>query len=350
MIFGKAVDTAIHSNLKENKKFILMGLGVSYGNKPFFSSFPSRVLETPVSELSFTGMAVGLASQGFRPMVDHGRIEFSILALDQILTQASRWEFMFGGNYPCPVTFKLCVGRQWGNGPQHTGTYHSTFLQSLGMDIFIPSTPEEAYLHTKNSIKNKNPSVILEHRWLYLNDQNFQISKNSKKIHRGTAVKKNKSKILIVTYGDGFSESLKAQKILEGENVDVSVLSLSFFPKDKRVSKNILNEILKYEKLYYVDTSPFDFGILSSISGLKNLNKKNYIKQNEHHISPPFYPCPTSPKLTSRYYPNGNIIAETIFFNEKKKKLKIKPLTFYETHTVTKCDLNEYLKKVNYIY
>ena len=58
-------------------------------------------------------MAVGLASQGFRPMVDHGRIEFSILALDQILTQASRWEFMFGGKYPCPVSFKLCVGRQW---------------------------------------------------------------------------------------------------------------------------------------------------------------------------------------------------------------------------------------------
>lgn len=350
MIFGKAVDIAIHSNLKENKKFILMGLGVSYGNKPFFSNFPSRVLETPVSELSFTGMAVGLASQGFRPMVDHGRIEFSILALDQILTQASRWEFMFGGNYPCPVSFKLCVGRQWGNGPQHTGTYHSTFLQSLGMDIFIPSTPEEAYLHTKNTIKNKNPSVILEHRWLYLNDQNFKTSNHFRKIHRGMLIKNNKSKILIVTYGDGFSESLRAKKILEDANIDISVLSLSFFPKEKRVSNSIINEILKYEKIYYVDTSPFDFGILSSISGIKNLNNINSFEQKEYRISPPFYPCPTSPNLTSKYYPNGNIIAERIFFDQKKKKLKLKPMTFYETHTVTKCDLNEHLKKPRYIF
>lgn len=349
MIFGKAIDLAIETNLKKNKKFILMGLGVSYSNKPFYSKFPDRVIETPVSELSFSGMAVGLATQGFRPMVDHGRIEFSILALDQILTQASRWEFMFGGNYPCPVSFKLCVGRQWGNGPQHTGTYHSMFLQSLGMDVFIPSTPYEGYLHIKNILTNKNPSVILEHRWLYLNNQNFKISNSIPNVHSGILLKKKNSNILIVTYGDGFSESIKAKKILENENINVSILSLSFFPKNKRLSNKIIKEILNYEKIYYVDTSPFDFGILSSISGLKNLIKKNK-NQKEFKISPPFFPCPTSPELTRYYYPNSNIIAEKIFFNEKKKKIKIKPLGFFEIHTVTKFDLDPYSKDFNYIY
>ena len=350
MIFGKAIDDAILSNLTEDKKFVLMGLVVSYSNKSFFSKFPERVLETPVSELSFSGMAVGLASQGFKPMVDHGRVEFSILALDQILTQASRWNFMFGGDYFCPASFKICIGRQWGNGPQHTGTYHSIFLQSLGMDIFIPSTPLEAYLHIKYTLKNMNPSVILEHRWLYLNDQNFKIHNNLNKIHHATYVKDNKSNILIVTYGDGFVESLKAKKILKNENIDVSVISLSYFPKDKRISESIIKEISKFEKIYYVDTSPFDFGLLSSFSGIKNLNKDFSIIQKEYKISPPFYPCPTSPMLTGQYYPNGNIIAEKIIFNEKNKKIRIKPLSFYETHTVTKVDLNDYLKDCTYIY
>ena len=173
MIFGKAIDVAILENLKKSKKFLLMGLGVSYDNKQFYSKFPKQVIETPVSELAFSGMAVGLGTQKYFPMVDHGRVEFSILAFDQIFTQAGRWEYMFGGNYPCTPCFKICIGRQWGNGPQHTGTYHSIFMQSLGLDIFIPSTPYEAYLHIKNILKLKNPAVILEHRWLYLNDQNF---------------------------------------------------------------------------------------------------------------------------------------------------------------------------------
>ena len=80
-------------------------------------------------------------------------------------------------------------------GPNILGLTTLLCLQSLGMDIFIPSTPEEAYLHTKNTIKNKNPSVILEHRWLYLNDQNFKTSNHFRKIHRGMMIKNNKSKI-----------------------------------------------------------------------------------------------------------------------------------------------------------
>jgi len=80
-----------------------MGLGVAYSKEELAVEFPMQVLETPVSELAISGMAVGLASQGFRPVVVHGRVEFALLAMDQILTQASRWDFMFGGDYSCPV-------------------------------------------------------------------------------------------------------------------------------------------------------------------------------------------------------------------------------------------------------
>jgi len=348
MIFGECINTAIIKNLNDSKKFLLMGLGVSYENKPFFKKFPKQVIETPVSELSFTGMAVGLGSQGFRTLVDHGRVEFSILAFDQILTQAARWNFMFGGNYNCTPCFKICIGRQWGNGPQHTGTYHSIFMQSLGLDIFIPSTPYEAFIHILNILKNKNPSVILEHRWLYLNNQDFNIKNNIRKIHKASFVGSKKDKILIVTYGDGYIESLKAKEKLQDEGIEVSVISLSFFPKEQRISNTILNKVYNYEKIFYVDTSPYNFGILNAFSGI--LNNKNKRKIIEKIISCPFWPCPTSPKLAEKYYPDAHSISKIIYKDEKNKKLKIKKPSFDEIHKVTKVDITKYLSNEELIF
>ena len=348
MIFGKAIDKAIYENLKKSKKNILIGLGVSYENKPFYKNFPNQVIETPVSELSFTGMAVGLGTQGYRALVDHGRIEFSILAFDQILTQAARWNFMFGGDYNCCPTFKIFIGRQWGNGPQHTGTYHSIFLQSLGMNIYIPSTPYEAYIHVKAQSENNHPTTILEHRWLYLNNQTFKIPKKIK-IHQGSYINSKQKKNLIITYGDGFSESLLARKTLKKNNIDVAVLSLSYFPKNKRISTKLLKFVKNFDNIFYVDTSPFDFGLLNGFSGI--LNTQKYKKFNEYKISPPFMPCPTSPKLSKNYYPNRNTIAKKIgIILQNKKVHSLEKMSFYQIHTVTEINLDPLLKDVRYIY
>src|SRR5258708_1021712 len=124
--FTDAILQAHAENLSENARSLILGLGVNYPNgadgttKGLAGRFPKQVFDTPVSELSFTGMAVGLGSEGFRLIVHHGRVEFAMLAFDQIFTQASRWNYMFGGDYPCNIGFRICIGRQWGNGPQHT--------------------------------------------------------------------------------------------------------------------------------------------------------------------------------------------------------------------------------------
>ena len=166
MNFTEAIEQATLSVLSKSYKNLVFGLEVSNVGSKIYEMFPRQVYETPVSELSSTGLAVGLATQGFKPQVVFGRVEFALLAFDQIFTQAGRWEYMFGGNYPCPVNFRIQIGRQWGNGPQHTANYHSIFMQSYGIDIFIPSTPEEAYKHIIYSNQLNHPSVILEHRYL----------------------------------------------------------------------------------------------------------------------------------------------------------------------------------------
>src|ERR1043166_5856174 len=88
------------------------------------SEFPGRIHDTPCSEAAVTGMAVGAAISGLHPLVHHGRVEFALYALDAIVTQAAKWNAMFGGDYPCPIVFRIAVGRQWGNGPQHTQALH----------------------------------------------------------------------------------------------------------------------------------------------------------------------------------------------------------------------------------
>ena len=337
MNFTKAIEQATIKVLSKNNKNLVFGLEVTNVGSKIFEKFPNQVFETPVSELSSSGLAVGLATQGFKPQVVFGRIEFALLAFDQIFTQAGRWEFMFGGNYSCPVNFRIQIGRQWGNGPQHTANYHSIFLQSYGLDIFIPSTPEEAYQHTIFANKLKNPSVILEHRYLSQITQNFEKKENkiipSFKIYE----KEKKKKYLILTYGDSLIDSLKAQKFLSKQNIDVDVISFSYFPYKNRIDKKVFKLVEKYKEIIFIDSAPFQFGILSGISSMIAKNMK--IKQKFYFLSPPNHPSPSAPFLAKNYYKNVKDIINFISILERKKKCYFKKLSFDEIMLWPKDDI-----------
>ena len=141
----EAIDSATVEVLKQSRRNLLFGLEVTNQGSPYVKARKRQVFETPVSELSTTGLIVGLSTEGYNPTIVYGRVEFAMLAFDQIFTQASRWTYMFNQESKCNANFRIQVGRQWGNGPQHTANYHSIFLQSLGIDVYIPSTPEEAF-------------------------------------------------------------------------------------------------------------------------------------------------------------------------------------------------------------
>jgi len=323
MIFTEAIKEAQLINLKKNKKFLIIGLGMNYPSEGLYSKFPKRVFDTPVSESALTGTAVGLASQGFNPLVVHGRVEFAMLAFDQIFTQASRWEYMFGGNYPCPLSLRIAIGRQWGNGPQHTANYNSIFMQAPGLNVIIPSTPEEIFFGIRFLEQSKSPTAILEHRWLYKTSQKFK--KISTKVNSFPLAKlysNKKSSILVITYGDGLIDSLKSQQILKEKKINIDVLNLCGFKKNQRISNKIIKKINFYKHIVYFDTSPFDFGILSGIAS--HISKKKYV------ISPEFKPCPTSPHLTKNYYKTYKDIVKRILKLKNKSKFRIKNLTFEE--------------------
>tara|TARA_B110000503_G_scaffold50734_1_gene82062 strand:+ start:2085 stop:3110 length:1026 start_codon:yes stop_codon:yes gene_type:complete len=325
--------------LKKNTKFCIIGIEVSYDKLGFKKKFPNQVFEMPVSESSINGFAVGLASQGYKPLVHHGRVEFAMLGFDQIFTQASKWDYMFGGSYPCPVSFKISLGRREGDGPQHTEGYHSLFLQS-NLDIYIPSTPQEAYDQIIEISQSKNPSVFLEHRRLFLVEQSVNkrsINKSSFKIYK----KNNNKNILIVTYGDGLVDCLMAKDFLSVMGVELSVMSIIKFLSINKNNLRMLKKISDYKKIIFFDTRPFNFGPLNSILGLltKNLKQSQF---EIHTISPQDTPAPSSHLLMEKYYPTKkDIINLVLNILGKKQKIKINLEKDY-MHGFPKLDLDKF--------
>jgi len=318
MNFIEALLFAHHQILLRNPKSFILGLGVNYPNgadgstKGLGQEFPDRVLDTPTSELAITGAAVGMASQGLRPIVHHGRVEFAMLAFDQIFTQASRWNFMFGGNYPCPVVLRICIGRQWGNGPQHTANYHSIFLQEPGLDIYIPATPKDAYRSLIASSVSENPAVILEHRWLYKTKEEFVPEKLSSFEFPFASVYGDGEDYTILTYADGLVDSLKALKFSSTYGIKGKVVCLKFFSGRNRFPNKLRELVGSMKNVILVDPAPYEFGLLSGV--LTHFTVENILKDtdNINIICPPFHPCPTSPKLVGEYYPNASKIVQTI--------------------------------------
>ena len=327
MNFNNAIQNALSLILKKNKKNLYFGLEVTNVGVGLKEKFPNQVFETPVSELASTGLCVGLASQGFKPQIVYGRVEFAMLAFDQIFTQAGRWNYSFGNNSNCPVSFRIQIGRQWGNGPQHTANYHSIFLQSYGLDIFIPSTPREAFdqLLFMNSLNY--PSVMLEHRYLCQVNENFKIKKNSKtKIKTSTVYgKKNKNDILLVTYADTLIDSLKAKKILEKNGIHATVINFSYFPYKKRLNPKDFEIFKNFKNIIFIDSAPFEFGILSGILSYASINLKN---KSYFYLSPPNIPSPASAKLLKKYYINKKDIINKVCEILKRPNIKINKLSF----------------------
>lgn len=126
-----------------------------------------RVIDTPVSELAVTGVAVGAALSGKRPIVIHPRVDFFLLAVDQLVNQAAKWRHMFGGEVDVPVVVRAIINRGGEQGAQHSQALHSWFAHIPGLRVVMPSTPADARDLLIASSLGKDPVLFIDDRWLY---------------------------------------------------------------------------------------------------------------------------------------------------------------------------------------
>ena len=319
--FAQAINKALHEEMKRNKNLVCFGLGI---NDPlrFFGTTKNlkekfgedRVFETPTSENAMTGVGVGMSIHKNPCVMMHQRLDFFLLAMDQLVNSAAKWHYMFGGQKSVPITIRLIVGKGWGQGPTHSQSLQSWFAHIPGLKVVMPSLPNDAYNLLKSSIRDPNPVIFIEHRWLHEIEEKKILIKNLKKNISAKLLNKGKD-LTILSYSLSTIEILSMKKILFDYNVSYDHVDISTLkPLDLSLLKNSLK---KTKKLLIVDTISHPIcSIGSEILSQIFLDKEIKLKKNPILISLPDIPTPTSFFYTKDFY-----VGKKEIFNSVEKLL-----------------------------
>jgi pyruvate dehydrogenase E1 component beta subunit len=317
--YAEGILEAFEYLLTNHKEFFVIGQGlwspwyvgstmkdldIKYGK--------DRVIDCPVSELATTGATIGAAICGYRPLIVHPRVDFMLLAVDQIVTQAAKWRHMFGGNSSCPATFRAIINRGGEQGAQHSQSLQSWFAHIPGLRVVMPYSVKDARDLLIASVLCNDPVVFLEDRWLYDNEEEYSEIEilNLNEVHP----KIIKEGLDITIVGCGFSTQINIEisNILEVEFkysceiIDVRVLN-PFLVDD------IVKSVEKTGVLVVTDGDWSNCGfaseIISSVLERINLSK---IKLNPLKFTLKDAPAPTSRPLENDYYLNSNSIVSEI--------------------------------------
>jgi pyruvate/2-oxoglutarate/acetoin dehydrogenase E1 component len=313
--FTEAILDATHFILDTIPNSLVMGLGVNYKNGAdgtmgdLKDIFPDRVLDTPISEATTTGAAVGAAMNGMRPILHHGRVEFALFAADQIFTQAAKWNYMFGGNYPVPVVFRIAIGRQWGNGPQHTQALYGLFGSVPGLKVVIPSSPFMAKGLLISSVNDPNPVVFLEPRWLYQLRGQVPVDAYDVDLSK-SRVTRSGHEVTIVTYGDGVHVAMQSASALATFGIEAEVIDLvSINPIDY---SSVFDSVKKTGRVVTLDTTNGAFSVGSQIIAEVTRVLFEDLKVAPIAISSPDVPVPTALSLSELYYPTRSKVTDEL--------------------------------------
>jgi pyruvate dehydrogenase E1 component beta subunit len=314
--FGTAINEAMTQAMEKDPKVICYGLGVDDPKGVFGTTLglqqkfgKSRVFDMPTSENAMTGVAVGAALNGIKPVMVHQRLDFFLLAMDQLVNNAAKWRFMFGGASNVPIVIRLILGRGWGQGPTHSQNLQSWFSHIPGLKVVMPSNAADAKGLLLAAIEDPNPVLFLEHRWLHNVEGHVPEDYYITPIGKAKKLREGKQ-LTIVTHSYQTIESLHAAQALEQQGVDFDLIDLcSVLPIDWPM---IMESVKKTGKLLVLDTSSQTCSVGSEIVARVSMECFSALKQAPQLIALPDVPSPTTPALSQHYYTNADDIVTRV--------------------------------------
>ena len=310
--FSKAINQALYQSLKKDKNLMILGLGVDDPKGIFGSTlnlkkiFPDNIHDMPTAENAMTGISLGLATKKIKCVMVHQRVEFSLLAMEQIINQIAKWNYMSAGKTPVAIVIRLIIGKGWGQGPQHSQSLETLFAHIPGLKVVAPSNAEEAKGMLISSIFDNNPVIFYEHRWLHNLISNVPTKLYFKNLTKAKILKRGED-ITIISFSNALVECLKAEKFLKHNfNINSQIIDIRVLrPLDK---KTILKSIDKTKNILLVDNGMLTYGITAEISAIINENKRK--KYNVRRIGVMEVPIPSTVSLAKYCYPEFNIIVK----------------------------------------
>lgn len=309
--------------LTNHKEFFIIGQGlwspwyVGSTMKDLDKKFgKERVIDCPVSELATTGATVGAAICGYKPMIVHPRVDFMLLAVDQIVTQAAKWRHMFGGNSSAPATFRAIINRGGEQGAQHSQSLHSWFAHIPGLKVVMPYTAKDARDLMIASVLSDDPVMFIDDRWLYEKEEDYTPIEllDLNNIKPQLLFKGNDITIVGLSYTSLLCENAARKLSANGISSDVfDIRVLNPLNVDE-----IADSVSRTGRLIVVDGDWKTCGMAGEVIA-KVLEKIDIqsLKKSPVRITLPDAPAPTSKVLEDTYY-----ITEESIINEVFKLIK----------------------------
>jgi len=268
-----------------------------------------RVFDMPCSENGMTGVAIGAALNGIRPVVTHQRVDFFLLAMDQLVNNAAKWHYMFGGQGSVPITIRLIIGRGWGQGPTHSQHLQAWFAHIPGLKVVMPTTPADAKGLLISSIFDDNPVVFLEHRWLH--NAQGDVPEGDHRVPLGeAATARTGDDVSIVAMSHMTVEAIRASDHLKAQGIGCEVIDLrTISPLDWAT---VLASVRRTGRLLVADTGSRSGGVGGEVVARVAEELGDVMKCRPRRIALPDCPTPTSSALTLGFYPRAAEIAQAV--------------------------------------
>ena len=313
---AKAINEALHQAMEIDDKVLTFGLGLPDPKGVFGTTLglqekfgKERAFDMPASENGMTGIAIGAALSGLRPVMVHQRLDFFLLAMDQLVNNAAKWHFMFGGKSKVPLTIRLILGRGWGQGPTHSQNLQAWFAHVPGLKVVMPAMPGDAKGLLLESIFDDNPVVYLEHRWLHMTEGNVPVGDYRVEIGKAARLREGKS-VSLIAMSYMTIEALHAAEYLEKQGIDCEVIDLrTVSPLDW---ETVFASVRKTGRALCLDTGWANCSVSGEIIARLSMDCWGALKQAPRRLALPDFPSPTSPALSRDYYPGAADIARVV--------------------------------------
>jgi pyruvate dehydrogenase E1 component beta subunit len=273
-----------------------------------------RCFGTPLSEDAMTGVALGAALCGLRPIHVHIRVDFLLLGMNQIANMISTMRYMSGGKLKVPLVIRAVVGRGWGQGPQHSKTLHSFFAHIPGIKVIMPSTAQDAYSLLRSAIADDNPVICIEHRWLY--DVPGPVDK-AIQVPLGKAnIVRNGKDLSIITTSWMTVEAIQAAEILSRQGIEAEIVDVrTIAPLDM---ETINGSVRRTGRCIIADYDWVFCGFGAEVAAQISHACFSSLNLPVERLGFEHAPCPTTRPLENLFYPSAEHIVRTA---EKMLKL-----------------------------
>jgi pyruvate/2-oxoglutarate/acetoin dehydrogenase E1 component len=317
MKYSEAISEGTIQEMEANPEIFITGIAVDYPSGIFGTTAgaakrfgPSRVFDSPAMENALTGIAIGAAAVGKRPLLVHPRVDFMYLSFDMLIQLAAKWRYMYGGNGgDVPIVIRAIIGRGWGQGATHSQSIQAPLAHFPGLTVVMPAFPADAKGLLISALRHNGPTVILEYRSLY--DTVGEVPTAAVPVPFGKAnVVRQGTDITIVSSSFMSYEAIRAADELAKHNISAEVVDLrSIRPLDE---KTILDSVRKTGRLIVADTSWELCGVASEVAALVAEKAFHHLKGPVRRLSLANCPAPVSFPLEKAFYPSAGTIANAV--------------------------------------